>query len=159
MASGRSIEPVIAEKSKIQISDKVLQPADALHERDEQYRVLIDFCPDAIFINNGEHILFANPATVKLLGAQSDDQIVGLPVVDIVPEKYRTYVKERQAEILESGNSVGRKEQQYLRLDGTVVNVETQGTQITFNQKPAILVIAHDISDQKKIGRNVTRCD
>ena len=153
MDSRQIIEPVNADEPEIQYSDNMLPADDALRERDEQYRVLIDFCPDAIYIHDGDRILFANPTMVTLLGAESEDDVVGAPVMAHTPEKYRKIVQERHKLILESEMTAGRNEQQYLRRDGSSVEVVVQGTPVTFNQKPAILVIARDVSDQKKSER------
>jgi PAS domain S-box-containing protein len=52
---------------------------------DAELRALIDFAPDGIFVVGTDgRLAFANPATCRLLGCNSDE-LLGVPVADLLP--------------------------------------------------------------------------
>ena len=120
----------------------------ALAESEEKYRALIEFCPDAVYIHDGLNMMYANSAGIELFGADSEDQIIGRDALAHVPPEFTQIVKNRMQGIFDTGISAGRVPQEYLRFDGSRINVEAQGIPIDFQNKRAILVIARDISER-----------
>src|SRR5258706_8457581 len=55
-----------------------------LRESEERYRRLIEFCPDAFFVECDGQIVFANRTAARLLGAENVDHIIGRPMQEIV---------------------------------------------------------------------------
>ena len=65
---------------------------EALRESEENYRALVELSPDAIFLHREGKFVYANPAALKLLGADQPQQLLGRSVFDIVPpENQRRY--------------------------------------------------------------------
>lgn len=126
-----------------------------LAESEELYRTLFEFCPDAVFIHDTKTITFANPACVELFRAKSVEDLIGRPAFDHTPPEFKEIVDGRANDILNSGKTAGRNEQEYLRLDGSRVEIESQGTRIVFEGKPAVLIIARDISARKENQRKL----
>jgi PAS domain S-box-containing protein len=56
-----------------------------LRESEERYRLLVELCPDGIFIHCQGRIGFANPAAARLLGATGPEELVGRMALDFVP--------------------------------------------------------------------------
>ena len=48
------------------------------------YRTLVEYSPDAILVQNDGKLSFANPAAIKLLGAESLQQIIGKSIDDFI---------------------------------------------------------------------------
>ena len=48
------------------------------------YRSLVEYSPDAIVVQNDDKISFANPAAIKLLGAENFHQIIGKSIHDFI---------------------------------------------------------------------------
>src|ERR1051325_10939716 len=61
--------------------DKMSRAEEALVEGERRYRRLVEFSPDAIFINRENKIVFANQPCLKLFGATSAEQVVGKSVL------------------------------------------------------------------------------
>ena len=61
------------------------QTQKELRESEALYRSLVDYSPDMIVVFNEGKILFINPAGVQLLGAKSADELIGQPLLDIIP--------------------------------------------------------------------------
>ena len=58
--------------------------AAALRESEGRYRALVDWSPEPIAVSRAGKILFVNPATVKMMGATSQQELVGKQILDLV---------------------------------------------------------------------------
>ncbi len=139
-----------------------MRAQEALRKSEERYRRLVELCPDALLVVSGEHIAFVNTAAQKLLGATDPAQLEGKPLADFVPPAGRDAVARRLREILERGSAspwspepagqplpaLGFIEDAFVRLDGSIVAVETAAIRLTFQNEPALQLIAHDITDR-----------
>jgi len=122
---------------------------EALRESEERYRRLVELSPDAIFIQCDGKVAFINPAGVKLFGAAGAEQLMGKPALDFIHPDHREIVKERIRQLQDDQTGGPPLEEQYLRLDGTPVDVEVAAAPFTYRNRPAALVIARDITDRK----------
>lgn len=118
----------------------------------DSYKKLIDIVPNGIFIHDGEKILFTNQSGAKLLGGQKPEDFIGKRVLDVVHPDYFDIVKER-IQSIKSGykNSLEFVEEKFIRLDGTVIDVEVSTIGFNNNGKKVILGIIRDISERKKV--------
>lgn len=124
----------------------------ALAKSEERYRRLVELSPEAIIVHSGGKIDFINTAGAKLLGATSPEALVGLPVLNFVHPEKRALVEERIDQILTEHQAVPFIEQQFLRVDGTIVPVELAATPIGENNGILnLLTVARDLSDRKRM--------
>ena len=123
---------------------------EALRESEERYRRLVELSPDPIYVQCGGRVVFINTAGLKLFGAAQPEQILGKPMLDLIHPNWRDVVKERMRRLREGHCTVPTIVEQYLRLDGSAVDVEVAATRFAFNGKPAVLVIARDITERKE---------
>lgn len=125
--------------------------AEKVGASEARYRALVELSPNAIFVNCGGQIVFANQACLQLLGCKTAHDLLGKPVMHIVHPTFRSRVAERIV-AMESGRQVASPiEEQLVRLDGTVIDVEVTAAAITHEGRPAIQVIATDISARKHL--------
>jgi PAS domain S-box-containing protein len=122
---------------------------DSLAENEELYRTLVDSSPNAIYFHKKEEIIYANPAMAALLGVKSADELVGRSALQHVPKDLQETIKNRWRSMLETGQTAGLLDQKFIKADGAAVDVEAQGTRITYKGEPAIMIIAHDITERK----------
>ncbi len=114
-----------------------------------RYRSLFHLSPDAIFVHQDGQIKYANRAAIALLGVESEEQIVGKTMVDFVHPSSREVVEKRIGALLSGEDEVGFIEEQYVRADGTAVDVEVGAARFAGNGKDTVQVIARDISERK----------
>ncbi len=131
------------------ITERKLSEA-ALRESEERYRKLVEFSPDAIAIQREGKIVFINVAGAKLLGAVNPEQLIGKPVMDFVHPEYQEIAKERIRLMGEEGKNVFHTEEKFIKLDGSVINVEVIAMPFTYQGKPGIQVIIRDTTDRRR---------
>jgi PAS domain S-box-containing protein len=122
----------------------------ALRESEERYRAIVELSPDLIMIRQGETIVFVNRAGAKLLGAESQSEIIGRSIWDFVPEVARAKIRSRVESIDRNGEPLPLEEYQYCRLDGTIIEIEAAATPFSYRNAPAVQLVARGISDRKR---------
>jgi PAS domain S-box-containing protein len=122
----------------------------ALGESEERYRRLFDLSPDAIAVHDGGKILLVNKNAMELMGVKNLDEIIGKPLLDFVHPDYRKLVIERTQQQMAQGRVVPAREEKFVRLDGTYVDVEVTAAPIHFQDTLASLVIFRDITERKR---------
>lgn len=121
-----------------------------LRESEERYKTLIESAPDTIAIHLNGKLVFANQSAVKLLEADSLDQIIGMDISKIVHPNRQQEVNRRIEKILNDEAQYYLIEEEYLSLKGKRIPVEVTAVKILYNNKPAVQVIIRDISERKK---------
>ena len=91
----------------------------------------------------------ANPTICRLLGADAPSQLMGKSVFEIVHPDYHEMVRERWKLVL-SGQLAPLAEEQFIRLDGTVVDVEVNAVAIDWGGRTGVQVLARDITERKR---------
>ena len=124
-----------------------MQKTPASTKDEYQYRHLVRFFPEAIWISCNETIVYANDAAVRLLVAKSPDELIGRHLDDFILPHDRERVAERRKTLLATG-TVPMEEQKRLRLDGSVVDIDIIGISIKWQGKPAILTVLQDITSR-----------
>jgi PAS domain S-box-containing protein len=122
----------------------------ALKESEERYRSLVELSPDAIVVHHEGKFTYVNPAAVKLWGASSPEDLIGRSVLDVVHPHFCDHVKEGIDYIQTFQQPTTLAEQKYLRLDGSVIDVEVTGLPFTSEGKSAVLSVIRDITEKKQ---------
>jgi PAS domain S-box-containing protein len=121
-----------------------------LRDSEEQYRLLVEYSPDAICIQCDGRICFANQAALRLVGAVDPDQVIGRSVLDMVHPDHHDIVKTRMEAIQNKRTALPRHELKCVRLNGHHMDVEVIAAPITYQGKPAAQFIVHDVTEQKR---------
>jgi len=136
------------EKYNLEAKSCILQ--DALRQSEERYRTVVEWSPQSVIVHRDLKIIYANPAAIKMLGATSLQDLAGNPLLDRIHPDDRQAVQERSQKVMQDGVGVPMLELKYLKLDGTMIIVEAQGTPIIYDGLPAIHSAIHDITDRKR---------
>jgi len=125
---------------------------EALHESEERYRLIVEKSPNTIAIHQDGKLVFINPAGAKLVGAKASEEIVGRSILDVVHPDGRRNVIQRMQQV-DEGMEAPIFEEKFIKLDGTIIDVEVVGIPIYFQGRAATQVIVRDITEQKKAER------
>ena len=121
-----------------------------MRESEERYRTLIKLSPCGVLVNCDERIAYINQAGLAILGAETSSQMLDRSPFDIVTPDDQDTVRARISCIFDTGQSLHRLARKYLRLDGTMVDVEVEAAPMTWNGRPAIQLIFSDITERKR---------
>ena len=124
---------------------------EALRASEARYRALVESSPDGIGIHQDGRVVFINPAGARLLGAQGPDELVGKSVMDLLHPDYREVVRERIQRSLATGQPAPPLTEKFIRLDGTVIDVEVTAVPIIWEGRPAMQVVFRDITERKRM--------
>jgi PAS domain S-box-containing protein len=126
------------------------QMEQALRESEERYRQLVELSPNAIAVERDGHVVYANRAAVQLLGVNSAADLVGRRVMDLVHPSHRPALEERLQRVHIAQQMEPMREEQFLRRDGGVVDVELTAIPFTHRGLPSIQIVLRDVTQRKR---------
>jgi len=126
------------------------QVEDALRESEERWGRLLELAPVGIAVHSEGRLVFANPAGARLLGADSEQDLIGKPIAGIIHPDGLERSRQRIQRMMAGETGLYPAEDVYVKLDGTPVDVEVMATSLTYSGKPAVQVIVSDISQRKQ---------
>lgn len=129
----------------------------ALRETESHYRHLVEASPEMVAVVCEEQFVFVNDAGAQLLGASHPHEVTGAPVWRFLHPDYYAVSRERMVFPGKEGVRLPPIEKRMIRFDGTPVDVEVQSTSIVYQGRPALLVLARDITDRKESAETIHR--
>lgn len=127
---------------------------EKLRIEEERYRSLVELSPFGIFVHVEGICVFANTAGIRLLGGQKPDEIIGQSVMRFVHPDYRDIVTSRIGLLYGENRQLLPIEEKFIRLDGSVIDVEVSGIKFDYMEKVAIQLVVVDITERKKVEVN-----
>lgn len=141
------LRPRVAELDKLE--NECQQAKEALWESQARYRTLFDNAGDAIFIHDlAGRFLEVNQVACERLG-YSREELLRMTPMDIDSEEYAVLIKERIETLRQQGHILF--ETAHVCRDGTIIPIELSSRVIEYAGKPAILSIARDITERKRV--------
>ncbi len=120
-----------------------------LAESESRYRNLVKKSPLAIIIHQNGKVVYANESAKKVIGGKSKKQLIGTPVLSVIPPEDRPMIIERIRKQAKTGKTVPLAEERWIRFDGSTIYVEVIAMPISWNGKMAYQVVAQDVSELK----------
>jgi PAS domain S-box-containing protein len=123
---------------------------EALRESEQRYQQLVELSPDAVAVHCEGILVYVNQAGAALIGAHNPDELVGQPLLRFVHPDYRALVMERSRRTIIDQVSLPWAEEKFLRLDGSVFDVEVATLPFAHQGQPAVQVIVRDITERQR---------
>jgi PAS domain S-box-containing protein len=131
------------------------QTEKSLRESEERYRKLVDLSPDGIYVLQEGAIVFTNSAGADLLGSADSSQVLGRNMYDFVDAEDRGILQTISSHVEERKKSSAYFQIRYGRPDGTLVEAEVAAAPLVFGSRPAVLVIARDVTERKGMEEKI----
>lgn len=121
-----------------------------LHKSEERYRTLVELSPDAIFVSvDGENV-FSNMAGVKMLGANTREDIYKRDIFDYIHLDTKALAERHINGIINGEETISMSEHKITRLDGKCIDIEAVSSIVPYRGKNAVMCVARDISERKR---------
>lgn len=124
-----------------------------MSQRQTKVDVWNAFTLDMIGVQVDGEIVFINTVGAKLLGAVCPKQVVGKPVMDFIHPDCRELVAQRVRQVTGEGVDVPPSREKWVRLDGTVIDLDVVFMPLDYHDKRAVQFIARDATSRKQSQR------
>jgi PAS domain S-box-containing protein len=123
----------------------------ALERSEKRFRQLIEIAPDAVWINDGRRLVFANPAAARMLKYDSVDELLKVDPRTIVDPQDHATMRERTQQMFQTGVPLPPREYRSRAKDGTVFITEVQAMPMEWEGAQALLGFARDVTERKEM--------
>jgi len=135
--------------------DEIVTAQQEREKSEENFRTLVDNAPDAMYIQTNNRFMYLNNAALRLLGASSPDQLLGMNTFDRIHPSFHERIRERVQDLTVDKKPVGLLEEVYLKLDGTPVDVEATAVPLQYLGEQGSLVTVRDITVRKRADAEI----
>lgn len=119
-------------------------------ESEARFRSMVEHSPDPMFIHTDFILVYLNPASRRLFGASSNEEVLDTSILDRIDPAYHREAIDRINTMVKSHRPISKRiEQEYIRLDGSRVWVEVSGIPIYFKGELGILTTVREIHERK----------
>ncbi|MFZ5947279.1 MAG: PAS domain S-box protein [Stygiobacter sp.] len=149
---GRTVSQSVARN----ITEKI-EINNALKESQERFKIIVENSPYAYVIHQNGKLVYANPATLKMINAHSLDEIIGKPIIDFVHPDYRKIAIERIKQGAKNLKPLPPLEEKLFTLDGKEFIAEVSSIPFYLNGALAYQLIINDITNIKKANEQLLK--
>ena len=150
------IYPVRNKQAQVQsivlISDDITQEKEAekaLIESEDRWFQLVENHPEPILVSISGEIAYCNPATTKIFGTQSRQEIVGHSIFEFINEGTNQVLVDR-LNMLERGEQTPPLEHRMIGLDGVARDLISFSVPIMYQGQKAAQTVYRDITKEKE---------
>ncbi len=118
-------------------------------ESEDRYRTLIETSPLGVAIHQDAKFIYVNKTFAEIVGAASAASVIGGEIYKIVHPDFREVVRHRVEDEVAEGRNAPMIEEKFLRIDGSVVDVEVITAPIMLGGRIAAVTYVHDITRRK----------
>ena len=125
-----------------------------LKENEEKYRTVVEQASDGIVIVQDLVIKYVNPRAFNILGYDLTGMIGTLMTDYVHPDELPKLVEYYNRRIA-GKDTPSAYESVLVHKDGRKIDVELSGRAITYQEKPADMIMVHDITERKKAEKEL----
>ncbi|MBV8100789.1 MAG: PAS domain S-box protein [Verrucomicrobia bacterium] len=120
-----------------------------------RYQDWFELFPDAAILEIGGRIISANASALRLLGAESAEQIEGREILEVThPDSYPS-LRDRLSRLPEGKSESTGIEEKFIRLDGREIIVNIVLKSVDFGGVYATLVAARDVTKERQTEQSL----
>lgn len=137
--------------AKLEASNRLLGIQVVEAERiGAQFERLLNLLPVGVSVIQDDRFVLVNLVMAQMLGLLTPAHAVGIAIASVTVPEEQTLGQQQWIPMAISGNTILFEERQFLRPDGTRLNVEVSGIATEFDDHPAILLVAIDLTERKR---------
>jgi PAS domain S-box-containing protein len=132
------------------LEQRVVERTEQLQASEERYGYVVDLIQEAIWIHADGKIIYANPHAVRMFGAGSPDQLIGMPVFSLIHPDDRAWAQERTRHAIDGRQALALTDMKIARLDGKTITAELHGLSFVKDGKPHMIACGRDVTAQRQ---------
>lgn len=121
-----------------------------LEEIEERFEYFVELSPNPILVHQEGKIVYVNEEAFRSLGAKQEDDLIGKPIEEIIGVNNHIEWRKR-LHAVSQGHKIENFTYKLKTVDGRILDVECNGAQISYNNKPAYLVIGQDVTEKRRL--------
>jgi two-component system, cell cycle sensor histidine kinase and response regulator CckA len=126
-----------------------LQNEAFLEQAAASYRAVLEASPVPMWITRDNRLVFVNTSALRVLGASSAEQMLGRSPFEFIHPDFHGTARDRIRKAIETGSHLGMVEERFVRLDGSVFDVEVTTSYLFYQGYNATLTNFSDITARK----------
>ncbi len=138
--------------TSLRLEEVMAEHTAALRSSEERYRRVVEISPDMIIVCANGKTSFVSKAGIEILRASSIEQLVGIPIEDLIHPDSRPDMEQLLSNGMEKGGKIPFLEAKFLALDGTPIDVETKAVSFSRFGQNHIQLIVRDITERKQMN-------
>jgi two-component system cell cycle sensor histidine kinase/response regulator CckA len=124
---------------------------EALRESEEQYRQLVEQSLMGIGISRGNHVVFANPALLRIFGYENHEEFTKMPLIDHVAPTSREEITTRMRLVSEGKKVPNEFDYNILCRDGKQKTLHASSTHLMMGGQAYTQTTFLDITERKQM--------
>jgi PAS domain S-box-containing protein len=134
---------------------QTLDEPTPLSVSEARYRQLVTALVDGLFIAINDRIVYANPASLAMIGAKQEADVLGRSPVELVVPENRESARASQADLEE--RPVLLRRSAVVRLDGTRLPVDISAAAYDDPEGRALLILVRDVTERVRVESVIAR--
>ncbi len=122
----------------------------SMSESESRYRILSDQSLLGVYVIQDGKFRYVNPAFARMFGYGPEELIDTIDPFDMITSTDADKLADAIRSRLSGDNDSNSREFRGVRKDGTICHVESFGTLVTYNDRPAVLGTLLDITERKQ---------
>ncbi len=131
------------------VMNDLIHGEPAPQKEEDLYRLLVENANEAIYVTQNGRLLYTNPKSFEISG-YSEEELTERSFVDLIHPEDRQLVYERHIRRMRGEKFVNVYSHRIIDKQGNVRWLEINVVRIMWNNEPAILNFASDITDRKQ---------
>lgn len=128
---------------------------EMVRESENRYRNVVELSPSLILIYQQERIVFANPATYRMLGVDNESDLIGKSIYEFIHPSFRDLAVYRSNEIPSNKLVPEYKEYEIVKPNGESVFLQISGVEISYMGESAIMAVGNDVTARKEYEEKI----
>jgi two-component system, sporulation sensor kinase E len=131
-----------------------------IKESEEKYRQLVEESPEAIIVRkmDEDRWSFINQTGLKLLGAETKEQVIGKSFLDFIAAEHYENVRS-QIKAINEGKKINFIDSSFVRLDGEVIDVQIKLIPFIYHGERSLHIVVRDMTELKKSREIIENSD